>query len=132
MLGATIVALEYELFEHVDELTSRARRISIGELIVLSGMMLAGIVAFIARRARDSQRDVAVAMAQELDVQRLRDEAARDPLTELPNRRGLLSALAAATDGQRRTGDSTPYSCSISTTSSGSTIWKDMQLATAC
>lgn len=104
MLGATIVALEYELFEHVDELTSRARRISIGELILLSGMMLAGIVAFIARRARDSQRDVAVAMAQELDVQRLRDEAARDPLTELPNRRGLLSALAAATDGLTQDG----------------------------
>jgi diguanylate cyclase (GGDEF)-like protein len=99
MLGSTIVALEYELFEHVDELTSRERRISIGELIALSGLMLTGIIAFIARRARDTLRDAAVAMQRDLDVQRLREEAARDPLTELPNRRGLLSALAAATDG---------------------------------
>jgi diguanylate cyclase (GGDEF)-like protein len=104
LLGATIVALEYELFEHVDELTSRVRRISIGELMVLSGLMLTGIVAFIARRARDSQHDAATALQRDLDVQRLRDEAARDPLTELPNRRGLLSALAAATDGRTQDG----------------------------
>jgi diguanylate cyclase (GGDEF)-like protein len=104
MLGATIVALEYELFEHVDELTSSERRISIGELIFLSGLMLTGIVAFIARRARDSQHDAVLALQRDLDVRRLREEAARDPLTELPNRRGLLSALAAATAGRTQDG----------------------------
>ena len=104
LLGATVVALEYELFEHVDQLTSRERRISIGEIIVLSGLMLTGILFFIGRRAHDSQRDAVMALQRNLEVQRLRDEAARDPLTELPNRRGLLSALAAATNGSTQNG----------------------------
>ena len=38
------------------------------------------------------------------DIQRLREEAARDPLTGLPNRRSLLTALATATAGPSQDG----------------------------
>jgi diguanylate cyclase (GGDEF)-like protein len=104
MIGAAILALEYDLFRFAGEMTTPERQITLRELIFLSAVLVTGIVAFIARRLYEARWDVALLVQRELDIQLLREEAARDPLTGLPNRRSLLTALAAATAGPSQDG----------------------------
>lgn len=92
MLGATVVALEYDLLRHGEGLSPQARRIQIEELLVLSGLLVGGIALFAMRRQNELRRDLR--MAEE--VHRLRGEANTDPLTGLPNRRAVLLALSQA------------------------------------
>jgi diguanylate cyclase (GGDEF)-like protein len=99
MIGSTILALEYDLFKFAGELTTPERQITLRELIFLSTVLVTGIVGFIARRLYEARRDARIAAQLNADVQRLRQEASRDPLTGLPNRRCLLDALAASTAG---------------------------------
>jgi predicted signal transduction protein with EAL and GGDEF domain len=99
MIGSTILALEYDLFKFAGELTTPERQITLRELIFLSAVLVTGIVGFIARRLYEARRDARFATQLEADVQRLREEASRDPLTGLPNRRSLLTALTTATAG---------------------------------
>ena len=104
LLGSTIVALEFELFEHVDELTSRERRVSLTELMALSGILVSGLVAFFYRRRLEVWREASARAEHQRDFEMLREEASRDPLTDLPNRRALMRALAAATSGPEQDG----------------------------
>ena len=99
MIGSTILALEYDLFKFAGELTTPERQFTLRELIFLSAVLVTGIVGFITRRLYEARRDTRFATQLEADVQRLREEASRDPLTGLPNRRSLLTALATATAG---------------------------------
>lgn len=104
MIGATILALEYDLFKFAGELTTPERQITLRELIFLSAVLVTGIVGFIGRRLYEARRDAHLLVQRELDIQRLREEASRDPLTGLPNRRSLLTALATATAGRSQDG----------------------------
>ena len=104
MVGATVLALEYDLFRFASELTTQERRITLAELMFLSALLVMGIVAFIVRRQYEGRRDALLSVQRELDIQGLRDEALRDPLTGLPNRRGVLAALALAMTGHSQDG----------------------------
>jgi diguanylate cyclase (GGDEF)-like protein len=104
MIGAIILTLEYDLFKFAGELTTPERKITLRELIFLSAVLVTGIVGFIARRLYEARRDARSAAQLQAAVQSLRDEASRDPLTGLPNRRCLLDALAAATAGPLQDG----------------------------
>jgi diguanylate cyclase (GGDEF)-like protein len=104
MLGATIIALEYDLFRFAGHLTAEQQRITLAELIFLSALLVIGIVAFIVRRLYEARRDTLLRLERELDTERLRNEASRDPLTSLPNRRSMLTALDEATSGPSQNG----------------------------
>jgi diguanylate cyclase (GGDEF)-like protein len=104
MLGATVLALEYDLFRFAGKLTAEEQRITLAELIFLSALLVVGIVAFIGRRLYEARRDTLVTLHRELETERLREVAARDPLTGLPNRLSMVSALEAATSGPSQDG----------------------------
>lgn len=99
MLGATVVAIEYDLLRFGDELTPATRRIRLEELLILSGLLFGGVFVFVLRRQHETRRDLTIADAIATNVQRLHKEANQDPLTGLPNRRAVMAALMAATSG---------------------------------
>jgi diguanylate cyclase (GGDEF)-like protein len=104
MLGAAILTLEYELFAFSAQMSESERRIDMLELLFLTALLVAGIVAFIARRLHEERRDVAHRIMTDLEMNQLRHQATRDPLTGLPNRRAMLEALAQATCGPQADG----------------------------
>lgn len=104
MIGAAILTLEYELFAFSAQMSDSERRIDILELMFLTGLLVAGIVAFIVRRLHEERRDVARRIMVDLEMNQLRHQATRDPLTGLPNRRAMLDALAQATCGPQADG----------------------------
>src|SRR4029079_16100110 len=57
------------------------------------------IFAFVIRRLREERREVARRVSTDIQVRELRALASQDSLTGLANRRTLLAALTAATDG---------------------------------
>ncbi len=71
------------------------------EIIFLSVLLVAGAVLFVLRRLREERRETARAFALELEIRDLRQQATQDPLTNLPNRRAMLAALAEVTSGPR-------------------------------
>jgi diguanylate cyclase (GGDEF)-like protein len=104
MLGATVLALEYDLFRFAGKLSAEEQRITLAELIFLSVLLVTGIVAFIGRRLYEARRDALLTVQRELESERLREAAVRDPLTGLPNRLSMVSALGAATTGPSQDG----------------------------
>ena len=132
MLGAVILALEYELFAFAGQMSESQRRIDTLELMLLTGLLVAGIIAFIVRRLHEERSDVARQIMLDLEMNQLRHQAMRDPLTGLPNRRAMLEALARRRAGRKPTGTSTCSSCSTSTSSSASTTCTATRSATGC
>lgn len=104
MLGATVLALEYDLFRFAGKYTVEELRITLAELIALSALLVIGIVAFIGRRLYEARRDALVTLERDMETERLRQVATRDPLTGLPNRLSMVSALADATSGPSHDG----------------------------
>jgi diguanylate cyclase (GGDEF)-like protein len=104
MLGAVILALEYQLFAFGGQMSESQRRIDTLELMLLTALLVAGIVAFIVRRLHEERSDVARQIMVDLEMNQLRHQAMRDPLTGLPNRRAMLEALAQATCGPQADG----------------------------
>jgi predicted signal transduction protein with EAL and GGDEF domain len=96
MLVSTLLALEYDLFSFVAELSEPQRRISLAEAVFLTALLALCIFAFVLRRLAEEKRDVARDAAANIELRELRALASEDPLTGLANRRALLSALAAA------------------------------------
>ena len=101
MIGAVLLALEYDLFSFAHQLTTPERKLTLAEIIFLTALLVAGVVLFILRRLREERRDHARAFALELEIRDLRQQATQDPLTGLPNRRAMLAALTEATAGPR-------------------------------
>ena len=97
MIVALLLALQYDLFFFIDELSAAQRKISLAEAIFLTLLLAAGILIFIIRRLRDQRRDITIQVAAEIELRDLTTLAMRDPLTGLLNRRALLSALTAVT-----------------------------------
>ena len=96
MLVSTLLALEYDLFSFVAELSEPQRRISLAEAVFLTALLALCIFAFVLRRLAEERRDVARDAAANIELRNLRALAAEDPLTGLANRRTLVSALTDA------------------------------------
>ena len=101
---ALVLALEYDLFKFGNQLTTEERSLSLAELIFLSALLAAGIVAFIVRRLYESRNEAIRRIHRNLEIAKLKDQTRRDPLTGLLNRRGLLEALSPATSDLNREG----------------------------
>lgn len=96
MLVSTLLALEYDLFSFVAELSEPQRRISLAEAVFLTALLALCIFAFVLRRLAEEKRDVARDAAADIELRNLRALASEDPLTGLANRRTLVSALTDA------------------------------------
>jgi diguanylate cyclase (GGDEF)-like protein len=96
MIVATLVALEFDLFNFAGQLTVPERRITLAEAIFLTILLALCIFAFGIRRLREERHDVARRLATNTKLRELKMLALQDSLSGLANRRALLSALTAA------------------------------------
>jgi diguanylate cyclase (GGDEF)-like protein len=97
MIVATLLALEFDLFNFAGQLTVPQRRITLAEAIFLTVLLALCIFAFVIRRLREERQDVARRVATNAKLRELKMLALQDSLTGLANRRALFSALTAAT-----------------------------------
>ena len=97
MLVSILLALQYDLFFFIAELSEPARKISLAEAVFLTSLLALCIFAFVLRRLSEGRRDVARDVAAKIELGRLQALASEDPLTGLANRRTLVAALNAAT-----------------------------------
>jgi diguanylate cyclase (GGDEF)-like protein len=97
MLVSTLLALQYDLFFFIAELSEPARKISLAEAVFLTSLLALCIFAFVLRRLSDERRNVAKDVAAKIELRRLKALASEDPLTGLANRRTLVAALTSAT-----------------------------------
>ena len=72
MLVATLLALEFDLFNFAGQLTVPQRRITLAEAIFLTVLLALCIFAFVIRRLREERRDVARHVATKNQVRELR------------------------------------------------------------
>ena len=96
MLVGALLALQYNLFWFISELSEPQRKISLAEAIFLTVLLALCIFAFVIRRLREEKHDVARRVATKTQVRRLKTIASQDSLTGLANRRVLLSSLTSA------------------------------------
>jgi len=96
MLVSILLALEYDIVEFWDELSSSQRRIRLEEMFVLTGLLGLGVFAFVLRRFREEREDFEFRIRSEIEARANLTLAMQDPLTALPNRRELDAALAVA------------------------------------
>jgi diguanylate cyclase (GGDEF)-like protein len=97
MLVALLLALQYDLFFFIEELSQAQRQISLAEAIFLTLLLAASLLVFIHRRLGEQRRDIALKVAAEIELRELTALAMQDPLTRLFNRRALMEALTTAT-----------------------------------
>jgi diguanylate cyclase (GGDEF)-like protein len=97
MVVALLLALEYDLFSFIEELSEPQRKISLAEAIFLTALLALLIVTFVIRRLHEERREVARQISTKKELGQLRKQAWRDSLTDLANRDAMLSALHAIT-----------------------------------
>jgi diguanylate cyclase (GGDEF)-like protein len=97
MVVGLLLALEYDLFSFIGELSEPQRKISLAEAIFLTVLLALLIVTFVIRRLHEERRDVARQISTKKQLGQLRKQASRDSLTDLANRDAILSALEAIT-----------------------------------
>jgi diguanylate cyclase (GGDEF)-like protein len=97
MIVATLLALEFDLFNFAGQLTAPRRRITLAEAIFLTVLLALCIFAFVIRRLREERHDVARRVSTNAKLRELKSLALQDSLTGLANRRAPLSAMTAAT-----------------------------------
>ncbi|MEZ5828673.1 MAG: GGDEF domain-containing protein [Hyphomicrobiales bacterium] len=97
MMAALLLAIQYDLFYFIRELSDSERRISLAEAIFLTLLLMVCISVFVIRRLSDQRTDIALRTAAEIELQELTSLVMQDPLTTLLNRRALLTALDDAT-----------------------------------
>jgi len=97
MLVAALLALQYDLFWFVSALSEPQRKISLAEAMFLTVLLALCIFAFVIRRLREQRNAIARLVVTKNQTRELRALALQDSLTGLPNRRAMLSGLAAVT-----------------------------------
>ncbi len=97
MAFAVLLARRYDLFSFFQALADPRRTISPAEAVLLAVLFALCIYVFVARRLNEERCDEANEFQLEREMRELRELAMQDPLTRLPNRRVLLTALEAAT-----------------------------------
>ena len=98
MIIATLLAMNFDLFHSVGDISEQEARITIAEGMALTVLLGVGVAIFAWRRKSEA------AQSDDLknEVESLRDAAIRDPLTGLSNRRAVLDALRrAAKEGRQ-------------------------------
>lgn len=101
MAFAVLVALHYDLFAFISSLAGPDRKITPAEGVLLSGLFVLCVYVFIARRFDQQRYDAGRRAELEREMRVLRELAMQDPLTKLPNRRALLTALQEALTSPR-------------------------------
>jgi len=96
MLVASLLTLEYDLFNFGAQLSASQHRITLAEAIFLTVLLALCIFAFVIRRLREERHDVVRRVVTNNQIRELRGMALQDPLTGLPNRRALITALKSA------------------------------------
>ena len=97
MLVATLLALQYNLFFFIAELSDPQRTIWLAEATLLTFLLALCIVAFILRRLYEERQDVVREVATATRLREFKRQASRDSLTDLATRRVILDALEAVT-----------------------------------
>ena len=94
MIVATLLALEFDLFNFAGQLTVPQRRITLAEAIFLTILLALCIFAFVIRRLREERQDVVRRVVRPMpNCVSSRRSRCKNSLTGLANRRALLSAL---------------------------------------
>jgi len=96
MTATLLLALQYDLFFFIQELSDAQRKLSLAEAIFLTALLASCIFVFIIRRLSEQRRDLALKVAAEVELRELTALVLEDPLTGLLNRRALLESLKAA------------------------------------
>lgn len=96
MTFAVLLARHYDLFAFFKSLADPERSISPAESVLLATLFAACIYIFVTRRLNEERCDEANQLHLEREMRELRQLAMQDPLTQLPNRRVLLTALEGA------------------------------------
>jgi diguanylate cyclase (GGDEF)-like protein len=104
MLVSALLALQYNLFSAIAELSDPQREISLSEAVLLTILLACCIFAFILRRLYEERRDVARQATAKARVREFRWQASQDSLTNLANRRAMLKALTTVTSSPRSDG----------------------------
>lgn len=97
MLGAVLLAFEYDLLYFAREMPAAQHELTLAEMMLLTALLVIFIGTFVVRRRIEVRRDHAQQSELELEIKELRRQATHDPLTGLPNRRAVLAALEAVT-----------------------------------
>ena len=97
MALAVLIARRYDIFAFFEALADPQRTISPAEAVLLAGLFALCIYVFVVRRINEERCDETYQIKLEREMCELRELAMQDPLTQLPNRRALLTALEVAT-----------------------------------
>jgi len=97
MLVAALLALQYNLFAAIPELSDPKHEISLSEAVLLTILLAFCIFAFILRRLYEERRDVARQATAKAREREFRWQASQDSLTNLANRSSMLKALTTVT-----------------------------------
>jgi diguanylate cyclase (GGDEF)-like protein len=96
MLVSLLLALEYDLVSFWDDFNDGQRRLRLDEILVLTAMLGVGVYSFILRRICEHRQDLERQQKADAETREILALASQDPLTSLPNRRVLRTALEAA------------------------------------
>jgi len=99
-----LLAIEFDLFHFMDQLTRAERRVTLVEAIALTVLLALCIAVFVVRRYWEGRLAEDRHWEVEAEIHELREQALRDPLTDLPNRRAVLTRLrdpALAEEGRQ-------------------------------
>lgn len=93
LAAGLLLAIEFDLFHFAHQLTTEERQISLVEAIALTILLVICILAFVLRRVHEMQVEAERRLEVDAEIRELRDQAMRDELTDLPNRRAVLAHL---------------------------------------
>jgi diguanylate cyclase (GGDEF)-like protein len=88
-----LLAIEYDLFWFIGDPSVEHQHVTVLEAIALTVLLAACIAVFVHRRMQERSDQAAQRSQTDAELRRLRNEAMRDPLTDLPNRRAVLARL---------------------------------------
>lgn len=88
-----LLAIEFDLFHFMHELTAEEQQISLLEAIGLTLLLAFCIIGFVIRRVQEAQNEAQRRADVDVTMRELRDQAMRDSLTNLPNRRAVIGRL---------------------------------------
>jgi GGDEF domain-containing protein len=93
MIGATLMAIEYDLLTFWYDLTPKEKRIKTEEAFILAALLFLCLSVFVARRAAEERHDNVKWQRVEAQLRQHKTLSQIDPLTSLPNRRAFVEAL---------------------------------------
>lgn len=104
LVTGLLLVIEFDLFNFANQLSTEERKITLLEAIALTVLLAFCILAFVIRRLREQALDAERQAEVDAEIEELRDQAFRDVLTDLPNRRAVIGRLKAIdlSDGRSR------------------------------